>query len=322
MTISVNESAMSASSQPPNLLNNVIPTEQVNPRTVDIDLLPTEEVLRKINAEDQQVALAVEKAIPQIAVVVDEIKNAFESGHRLFYFGAGTSGRLGILDASECPPTYGAPPELVQGFIAGGDQALRRAVEGAEDSYDLGVEDVQKAGVQAGDVVVGISASGNAPYVVATVETARQLGCFTAGISCTVDSKLAKAVHQAIVAEVGPEVVAGSTRMKAGTAQKLILNMLTTGAMIQTGKTYQNLMVDVQPTNQKLKARARRIVAALSNVSLEVAAELLEQTNYQVKPAVLMACDRMTLPQAEARLKAASGKLRLALKMTTPSESD
>jgi N-acetylmuramic acid 6-phosphate etherase len=285
----------------------------VNPRTVDIDLLSTEDVLRKINAEDQLVAMAVEKAVPQIAVVVDAIKKAFENGHRLFYFGAGTSGRLGVLDASECPPTYNAAPELVQGFIAGGDRALRHAVEGAEDSYELGVEDVKKAGVQAGDVVVGISASGNAPYVVATIETGKQLGCFTAGITCNADSKLAQVADQAIVAEVGPEVVAGSTRMKAGTAQKLILNMLTTGAMIQTGKTYENLMVDVQPTNLKLKERARRMVAALSNISIEEAAQYLEKTAYQVKPAVLMACDKISLPEAEACLKAVSGKLRRAL---------
>jgi N-acetylmuramic acid 6-phosphate etherase len=294
-------------------LDSVIPTEQVNPRTQDIDLLSTADVLKRINAEDQLVALAVEKAIPQIAVVVDEIKRAFENGHRLFYFGAGTSGRLGILDASECPPTYGAPPSLVQAFIAGGDVALRNAVEGAEDSVELGKADIEKAGVQAGDVVVGISASGQAPYVVTTVEIARQMGCFTAGITCDPNSKLAQAATQPIVVEVGPEAIAGSTRMKAGTAQKLVLNMLTTGAMIQTGKTYQNLMVDVQPTNLKLKARARRIVAALGKVSIEEAERLLDLTGYQVKPAVLMACDRIALPEAQQRLKAVSGKLRLAL---------
>jgi N-acetylmuramic acid 6-phosphate etherase len=294
-------------------LHSVIPTEQVNPRTTDIDLLSTEAVLRKINAEDQLVAIAVEEAIPQITVVVDEIKKAFENGHRLFYFGAGTSGRLGVLDASECPPTYGAPPELVQGIIAGGEIALRNAVEGAEDSAEQGQTDVQTGGLKAGDVAVGISASGQAPYVVAAMQAAQALGCFTAGLTCDPDSKLAQAVHQPIVVNVGPEVVAGSTRMKAGTAQKLVLNMLTTGAMIQTGKTFQNLMVDVQPTNLKLKARARRIVAALGQVSAEAAGELLEQTGYQVKPAVLMARDKITLPEAQSRLKAASGKLRLAL---------
>lgn len=298
-------------------LHSVIPTEQVNPRTTDIDLLSTEAVLRKINAEDQQVALAVEQAIPQITLVVDAIKTAFENGHRLFYFGAGTSGRLGVLDASECPPTYGAPPELVQGIIAGGDIALRNAVEGAEDSPEQGEADVRQAGLQAGDVAVGISASGQAPYVVAAMRTAQSLGCFTAGLTCDPDSKLAQAVQQPIVVEVGPEVVAGSTRMKAGTAQKLVLNMLTTGAMIQTGKTFQNLMVDVQPTNLKLKARARRIVAALGNVSVEEAERILEQTAYQVKPAVLIARDRIALPEALDRLKAASGKLRLALNLSS-----
>ncbi len=298
------------------ILQAVIPTEQVNPRTKDIDLLSTENVLRRINEEDKLVAQAVEAAIPQIAVVVDEIKKAFENGHRLFYFGAGTSGRLGILDASECPPTYGAPPSLVQAFIAGGDIALRNAVEGAEDSAEMGRADVEKAGVQAGDVVVGISASGQAPYVVATMEAARVLGGFTAGITCDPGSKLAQAVSQAIVVQVGPEAIAGSTRMKAGTAQKLVLNMLTTGAMIQTGKTYQNLMVDVQPTNLKLKARARRIVAALGGVPIEEAERLLDLTGYQVKPAVLMACAKITLSEAQKRLSAASGKLRVALQQT------
>jgi N-acetylmuramic acid 6-phosphate etherase len=296
-----------------NPLKSVIPTEQVNPRTVDIDGLPTIEVLRKINEEDQGVAQAVAQAIPQIAVVVDAIQHAFENGGRLFYFGAGTSGRLGVLDASECPPTYGVQPSLVQAVMAGGDTALRNAVEGAEDSVEMGREDVITAGVKAGDVVVGISASGQAPYVVSVMESAKALGCFTAGITCDAHSKLAQAAQQAIVVEVGPEVIAGSTRMKAGTAQKLVLNMLTTGAMIQTGKTYQNLMVDVQPTNLKLKARARRMVATLSGVAIEEAERLLELTQYQVKPAVIMAREQVDFTEANRRLKAVSGKLRLAL---------
>jgi N-acetylmuramic acid 6-phosphate etherase len=296
-----------------NPLSSVIPTEQVNPRTEDIDLLPTEAVLRAINAEDRRVADAVEKAIPQIAIVVDEIKKAFENGHRLFYFGAGTSGRLGVLDASECPPTYGAPPTLVQAFIAGGETALRNAVEGAEDSTELGQADAKQAGLQAGDVVVGISASGGAPYVVAAIQAAKAQGCFTAGLTCNPDSTLAKTAHQAIVTEVGPEVIAGSTRMKAGTAHKLVLNMLTTGGMIQIGKTYRNLMVDVQPTNRKLRERARRIVAALGGVSIEAAEGILEETDYQVKPAILMACGKMPLAEACRQLKAVSGKLRAAL---------
>lgn len=298
---------------PENPLHSLIPTEQANPRTEDIDQLSTEEVLQRINQEDQGVANAVAQAIPQIAVVVDAIREAFENGGRLFYFGAGTSGRLGVLDASECPPTYGTPPDLVQAFIAGGDIALRQAVEGAEDSEALGRTDVEKAGLRAGDVAIGISASGGAPYVVAAMQAARERGCKTTAITCNSASALAAATDWRIVAHVGPEVVAGSTRMKAGTAQKLILNMLTTGAMIQWGKTYGNLMVDVQPTNRKLKERARRIVATLGHVSLERAEALLTESNHQVKPAILMA--RLELPfiGVQEKLKQAKGKLRTAL---------
>lgn len=296
-----------------NPLDSLIPTEQVNPRTEDIDLLPTEEVLRRINAEDRLVADAVTRAIPQIATVVDIIRSAFEREGRLFYFGAGTSGRLGVLDASECPPTYGTPPDWVQAFIAGGDIALRQAVEGAEDSAELGRADVEKAGLRAGDVAVGISASGGAPYVVAAMQAARERGGVTACITCNAASSLAAAVEHVIAVDVGPEAVAGSTRMKAGTAQKLILNMLTTGAMIQLGKTYQNLMVDVQPTNRKLRERARRIVSALGGVSPEEAGRLLTETDHQVKPAILMA--RAALSPAKARdyLRQSGGKLRSAL---------
>ncbi len=294
-------------------IDSLVPTEQINPRTGDIDMLSTVDLLQRINAEDAQVATVVALAIPQIAPVVDAIHQAFQAGYRLFYIGAGTSGRLGVLDASECPPTYGAPPEQVQAIIAGGTIALTQAVEGAEDSADMGEKDIQTAGVRAGDVVVGISASGGAPYVVAALEAAKALGCYTAGITCYADSLLAKIANQAIVAEVGPEVITGSTRMKAGTAQKLILNMLTTAAMIQSGKTYGNLMVDVQPTNLKLRERARRIVAHLSGITMEAADAVLSQTAYQVKPAVLMACGKIPLEAAQQRLTAAGGKLRAAL---------
>lgn len=297
-----------------NPLHSLIPTEQANPRTEDIDQLSTEDVLRRMNEEDRGVAEAVAQAIPQITPVVDAIRDAFEAGGRLFYFGAGTSGRLGVLDASECPPTYGTPPELVQAFIAGGDIALRQAVEGAEDSEELGLADVEKAGLRAGDVAVGISASGGAPYVVAAMQAARERGCKTAGITCHPTSDLAHAVDWPIVANVGPEVVAGSTRMKAGTAQKLILNMLTTGAMIQWGKTYGNLMVDVQPTNRKLKERARRIVAILGSVSIERAEALLAESRHQVKPAILMARLDLSFEESLERLQKAKGKLRAALK--------
>jgi len=299
----------------------LVPTEQVNPRTRTIDQQSTAGVLQLINAEDQLVAAAVSRVIPEIAVVVDAIVNAFQQGGRLVYVGAGTSGRLGVLDASECPPTFGVSAGQVQGIIAGGETALRSAVEGAEDSPEDGRQDVLQAGIGPWDVVVGISASGNAPYVVAAVETARSMGCFTAGITCNAASHLAKAVNQPIVVPVGPEAIAGSSRMKAGTAQKLILNMLSTAAMIQSGKTYENLMVDVQPTNQKLRDRARRIVSALSGVSEDEAAGFLAETAYQVKPAVFMAVAHrkgcpVTPAAALEKLAAVSGKLRAALALS------
>jgi N-acetylmuramic acid 6-phosphate etherase len=299
-------------------MHSLIPTEQINPRTEDIDLLSTEDVLHRINAEDRLVADAVAQAIPQIAAVVDAIRTAFErepAGERgrLFYFGAGTSGRLGVLDASECPPTYGTPPDWVQAFIAGGDVALRQAVEGAEDSAELGAADAEKAGLRAGDVAVGISASGGAPYVTAAMRAARERGAVTACITCNASSPLAEAVEHVIAVDTGPEVIAGSTRMKAGTAQKLILNMLTTGAMIQLGKTYRNLMVDVQPTNRKLRERARRMVGALGGVSPEEAERLLAETDHQVKPAILMARATLSPDEAREHLRQSGGKLRPAL---------
>jgi N-acetylmuramic acid 6-phosphate etherase len=297
----------------PNSTKNLVPTEQINPKTRDIDLLSTGSLLAKINAEDALVANAVRLAIPHIAVVVDKIVEAFRQDGHLFYFGAGTSGRLGVLDASECPPTYGASPDQVQAFIAGGDTALRTAVEGAEDSEEMGVQDFNRAQAQPGDVVVALSASGGAAYVLGVVRAAKAAGCFTAAVTCHPASLLAKEVHRAIVVEVGPEAIAGSTRMKAGTAQKMVLNMLTTGAMIQIGKTYENLMVDVQPTNKKLKERACRIVAALAEVSQEEAHQVLETTGYQVKPAILMLRLNIGLEQAQQQLNNAQGKLRLAL---------
>jgi N-acetylmuramic acid 6-phosphate etherase len=302
----------------PELLGSLISTEQANPRTQDIDQLSTVAMLQRLNQEDQGVALAVEKAIPMIAPVIDAIVTSMQEGGRLYYFGAGTSGRLGVLDASECPPTYGTEPELVQAFIAGGEKALRQAVEGAEDSAELGRHDAEKANFRAMDVVVGLSASGGAPYVLAVMEHAREYGCITACITCNPKSELATNVEFPIVVEVGPEPIAGSTRMKAGTAQKLILNMLTTGAMIQQGKTYRNLMVDVQPTNQKLRQRARRIVSQLGGVTIEQAGHLLEHTHNQVKPAIVLACyeqigKHLTPHQANDLLRQAKGKLRTVL---------
>jgi N-acetylmuramic acid 6-phosphate etherase len=287
-----------------------VPTEQINPNTRDIDLLATAEILQRLNDEDQRVAIAVSETIPAITAVVDRVVDGIRRGGRLFYFGAGTSGRLGVLDAAECPPTYSTPPELVQGIIAGGDRALRIAVEGAEDSAELGRQDVESVGVRPQDVVIGISASGGAAYVVSAMEAARASGAYTAAITCHPSGKLALSVDQPIVVQVGPEAITGSTRMKAGTAQKLILNMISTATMVQLGKTYENLMVDVKPTNLKLRDRAARIVSSLGRVSYEEAEHLLGQANDQVKTAVVMARLQVPVDEAQRRLAAANGKLR------------
>ncbi len=294
-------------------LREIAPTEQVNPRTQGIDLLSTEDILRTINREDELVPVAVGKAVPQIATVVDRVVQSFESGGHLYYVGAGTSGRLGVLDASECPPTYGVDPGLVQGIIAGGDYALRNAVEGAEDDGVAGVQMVRDLKVGRNDVFIGISASGGAAYVVEAVKTAAALGAFTGAITCHPGGALAKAADVAMVAEVGPEVIAGSSRMKAGTAQKLILNMITTGAMIAWGKTYHNLMVDLKPTNKKLRQRAIRLVSLLSGKNADEATAVFDQTGGKVKPAVVMLAKGVDIKKAEALLKQHRGKLRAVL---------
>lgn len=294
-----------------------VPTEQINPNTVEIDLVSTEAMLTQINDADQQVAIAVRAAIPQIATVVDRTVRAFETGGRLIYLGAGTSGRLGVLDASECPPTFGVEPGLVIGVIAGGDTALRNAVEGAEDNAALGTQAIADLNVSPADVVVGLSASGGAAWVVAAMEAAKIQGAFTAAITCYQDSKLAQVVDVAMVADVGPEVLTGSTRLKAGTAQKLILNMISTGAMIGWGKTYRNLMVDLKPSNIKLKDRAQRLVAHLANCTPEEATKALEQTHGKVKPAVVMCTLGVSATQAQELLTQAHGKLRMVLENNT-----
>jgi N-acetylmuramic acid 6-phosphate etherase len=288
-------------------------TEQANPASASIDELPTEAVLRIINAEDQKVALAVERELPAIARAVDAITAAFERGGRLFYVGAGTSGRLGVLDASECPPTFSVPAEMVQGIIAGGEAALARATETTEDDPAIGVRDLTARGFTSRDVLVGIAASGRTPYVLGAIAEARRLGAVTVGISCTPDSELARAVEIAITPLVGPEVVAGSTRMKAGTAQKLVLNMLTTGAFIRLGYVYGNLMVNVQPKNTKLVDRALRIVSKAAGISCERAACLLEEAGQSVRVAILMAKAGIGRADAERRLAAAQGRISKAL---------
>ncbi|MGD0869597.1 MAG: N-acetylmuramic acid 6-phosphate etherase [Bryobacteraceae bacterium] len=288
-------------------------TEQTNPASASIDTLSTESVLRIMNAEDRQVADAVEREIPAIARAVDAIVAAFERGGRLFYLGAGTSGRLGVLDASECPPTFNVPPEMVQGIIAGGEAALSQATETTEDDPATGARDLEIRGFTASDVLVGIAASGRTPYVLGAVGKARRMGALTVGISCTPDSELARAVEIAITPLVGPEVVAGSTRMKAGTAQKLVLNMLSTGAFVRLGYVYGNLMVNVQPKNQKLRDRARRIVAQAAGVSVERAGEWLAEAGGSVRVAIVMAKGGVGREDAERRLAAAKGRVSKAL---------
>jgi N-acetylmuramic acid 6-phosphate etherase len=294
------------------VLENLL-TEQLNPASASIDTLSTEEALRIINAEDHKVAGAVEREIPAIARAVDAIVAALERGGRLFYIGAGTSGRLGVLDASEIPPTFSAPPSMMQGIVAGGDAALSRATETTEDDPAIGVRDLLARGFTANDVLVGIAASGRTPYVLGAVAEAHRLGAVTVGISCTPDSELARAVEIPITPLVGPEVVAGSTRMKAGTAQKLVLNMLSTGACVRLGFVYGNLMVNVQPKNRKLVDRARRIVGRAAGVSCERAGELLEQSGWSVRTAIVMARAGIGREEAERRLAAAGGRVSKAI---------
>ena len=288
-------------------------TEQPNPASSGIDRLPTEQVLRIINREDQKVAEAVEREIPAIARAVDAIVAAFQKGGRLYYIGAGTSGRLGVLDASECPPTFSVPPEMVRGIIAGGEPALSRATETTEDDPSIGVRDLLAAGFCASDVLVGLAASGRTPYVLGAIAEARRRGAVTIGISCTPDSELSRAVDIPIAPLPGPEIVAGSTRMKSGTAQKLVLNMLSTGAFIRLGLVYGNLMVNVQPKNTKLKDRARRVVAQAAGVSGERAAELLEASGESVRVAIVMGKVGIGREEAEGRLAAAHGRISEAL---------
>lgn len=264
-------------------------TEGRNPRSMHIDRMSTLEMLRCINAEDRQVARAVEEALPQLVPLVDKIVAGMKEGGRLIYTGCGTSGRLGVLDASECPPTYGVEPGLVVGVIAGGDYALRNAVEGAEDSFAAGEAAMAELSLKPCDTVVGLSAAGSAAFVLGTVDAAKKAGCSTGGITCNPGSPLSLACDFPVEAVTGPEVVTGSTRMKAGTAQKLILNMLSTCAMIQTGKVRENLMINVRPTNQKLKDRAERIVMQLYPCGREQARAALEGAGYDVA----LALDRL-----------------------------
>ena len=293
-------------------LNQLI-TEQRNPNSMQLDSLSAQELVALINREDQQVALAVEKCLPQIASAVEKIVAAFERGGRLVYVGAGTSGRLGVLDASECPPTYGVKPEMVVGLIAGGDHALRHPIEGAEDNVQQGQADLEEIDFSARDVLVGIAASGRTPYVLGALNYAKQLGATTVSIASNPNSKMSEVADIAIETVVGPEVLTGSSRMKSGTAQKLVLNMLTTASMVLIGKCYQNLMVDVQASNEKLKARALKIVMEATECDNETAANVLAKANGQVKLAILMQLSGLDALEAQSLLDKSNGKLRQAL---------
>lgn len=289
-------------------------TESRNENTMNIDLMNTIEMVRVINDEDKKVALAVEKELENIAAAIDKISYAFLNGGRLIYIGAGTSGRLGILDASECPPTFGTPAELVVGLIAGGKDAILRAVENAEDNKELCVCDLENINFNSKDILVGIAASGRTPYVMGGIEYAKELGAITVGVSCNPNSVLAESVKIPISPVVGGEVVTGSSRLKAGTAQKLILNMLTTGSMIKIGKVYGNLMVDVEATNEKLVERQKKIVMEATDCTREEASCALRGTGGHCKTAILMILGGLEAKEAKILLSEKKGFIREALK--------
>ncbi len=293
-------------------LKNLI-TEKRNPNTVDIDSKSIKEILRIINSEDKNVPLAVEKEITYIKQAVEIIVHAFKNGGRLIYVGAGTSGRLGVLDASECPPTFGTDPEMVQGIIAGGYAALVRAQEGVEDKKEQGAIDLMNLNFTAKDVACGIAASRRTPYVVGAIEKARAIGARTIYITCTPREEMNLDVDVAICPVVGPEVIMGSTRMKAGTAQKLVLNMLTTTAMIRLGKVYGNMMVDLQMNSRKLEERSKRTVMTVTGVNYETAEKVLIEAKGHVKTALVMILKRVEREEAQRRLKLSDGFVRGAI---------
>jgi N-acetylmuramic acid 6-phosphate etherase len=288
-------------------------TESINPATCEIDTLPTRAIVAAIAAEDAQVAPAVAAVGDAIAQLADIVVERMRRGGRLIYAGAGTSGRLGALDAAECPPTFGTDPAQVVALIAGGSAALTRAIEGAEDSAEQGADDVAELGVGPDDVLLGIAASGRTPYVLGAVAEARRRGAFAAGLACAHPSPLAAAVELAITPIVGPEVIAGSTRMKAGTAEKLVLNALSTAVMIRLGKTFGNLMVDLRPTNAKLRRRAARIVATATGLELEAAQRLLDAADGEVKTAIVIELADVDADEARRRLSASASHVRRAL---------
>ena len=291
-------------------MNKVALTERRNPATVNIDLMNGQEIAKTLNNEDKKVALAIEKVLPQIGEAIEVIAKAFQKGGRLAYFGAGTSGRLGVLDASECWPTFGVEHGMVNGFIAGGDRALRFSIENSEDNSDFGEQDLASFNPNENDVVVGISANGGPRYVLKVLEEAQKKGCRTIGISSNPEAKLQHFSDIFINPVVGEEPITGSSRMKSGTAQKMILNMLSTGAMIRIGKTYENYMIDVRMVNEKLIDRGCRFVSEIAKISYEEAQKYIEMSGKKVKTACVMAIKNCSKEEAEEKLKENGGVLR------------
>ena len=290
-----------------------IETEVRNVDTMDIDHVSALEIVEKINREDHKIADAVALAKNQIAEIIENASSRLKEGGRIIYIGAGTSGRLGVLDASECPPTYGVSADLVMGLIAGGEDAMFKAKEGAEDDPDLAVEDLKKITLCSKDTVIGLAASGRTPYVIGGLDYARSIGAYTASVSCVSNAVISGHAQTAVEVITGPEAVTGSTRMKAGTAQKMVCNMISTGCMIRYGKVYENLMVDVQPTNEKLVERAGRIISQATGCDIEKAHQLLEESGRDVKIAIIMGCGNISADEACAYLDHADGNVHDAI---------
>ncbi|CAN5379100.1 N-acetylmuramic acid 6-phosphate etherase [soil metagenome] len=292
---------------------NKMVTEERNVKTMDLDVLDTVDLVERIQSEDFEIAKGVQKVVPEIAKAVDIITTKLKDGGRLIYFGAGTSGRLGVLDATECPPTFGVESSVVQAYIAGGKDAMFRSFEDAEDSKEMGLQDVVSAQVSARDVVIGITASGRTPYVVGALRKAKELGAATIGIVNNFESSLANDCDVLIAAVVGPEALTGSTRMKAGTAQKMVLNLITTCTMVRLGKVYENLMIDLRPTNEKLRERAVSIISILGDVPRHLAEGALVASHDRAKTAILMVKRKLGRAQAEQLITKCDGSLRKAL---------
>lgn len=291
----------------------VLTTERRNPDTINLDEMSPLEIAEAMNREDEQAVLAVRKVLPEVSTAITWATESLRAGGRIIYIGAGTSGRLGVLDAVECPPTFGVSPGTVVGIIAGGERAFTTAQEGVEDSTTLCIEDLKQKNLSSKDIVIGLAASGRTPYVIYGLQYARSIGCKTVAIACNLHSQVGKAADLAIEPVPGPEVLTGSTRLKAGTVQKLVLNMISTGSMVGIGKVYQNLMVDVQQTNEKLKTRAQNIIMDITDCTREAAAKALSASNGQVKTAIVMILNKCTCEQATEQLQKADGHIRQAI---------